>query len=367
MTTRAGFLALLVVALGVGDACAKGDAEFCRSPDFRKMFLEGQQGIIIDDARPSPSLTAQGARVLPCLETIAEQGGSALGIEGCAEASCKSWALWSLRLIGSPDARAYLVGFLGKDATPDLLITDIQALASLREMTARPSLLRLLQHTSAEVRLRSVVALGVLGNREDFVPMLDAVKGLPVDMVAEAVHGFRALGDDRAIPALRGMQSSMRDASARTQLDGELTAWENAAGEDSNRLTTLRSGSGWDLIRAIRDVPTPATAETRDALLALLRHEDPHVRAESVAALGKMRQAGDFDQLLQATLALPEPYLPIAAQGLERLGDPRAVAPLEQRAGDMKNGTRKQDVLAITDRLRKAAQVQEPATVATPE
>ena len=71
-------------------------------------------------------------------------------------------------------------------------------------------------------------------------------------------------------------------------------------------------------------------------------------------ALGKMHEASDFERLLTITLALPEAYVPIAAQGLEALNDGRAILPLQRYAADMKNDWRKQSLLGIIERLRRA-------------
>jgi hypothetical protein len=157
--------------------------------------------------------------------------------------------------------------------------------------------------------------------------------------------------------ALQGLAERVEDDTARDNAKRELEAWRLATREEERLLTTLLSGTGWALIEAVRQVQEPVAPDIRDAVLMLLDHDDPHVRAESVVAVGKMHRQADFERLLSITLALPEPYVPVAAHGLELLNDERAIAPLERHAVGMKNDSRKQALLGIVERLRRAPKI----------
>jgi HEAT repeat protein len=186
--------------------------------------------------------------------------------------------------------------------------------------------------------------------------MIEATRSLPEGMMAEAVHGFRLLGDERAIAALRDVADSMKDGVARGRLQRELDAWRSAASENDRLLTTLRSGTGGDLIKALQGIQEPVAPDVRKAVLSLLDHDDPHVRAEGVVAAAKSHQQSELDEFLRITLALPEAYVPIAARGLELLNDPRAIEPLQHYAVGMKNDSRKREIVAIIDRLRRSSE-----------
>jgi hypothetical protein len=187
--------------------------------------------------------------------------------------------------------------------------------------------------------------------------MIEATKSLPEDMMAGAVHGFRLVGDESANAALQGVADRMKNDAARTRLQRELDAWRSAASENDRLLTTLRSGTGGDLIKALQGIQEPVAPDVRGAVLSLLNHDDPHVRAEGVVAAAKSHQQSELEELLKITLALPEAYVPIAARGLELLNDSRAIEPLQHYAVEMKNDTRKRELLAIIERLRRASEV----------
>ena len=356
LVRRSALACLALVAGGSGVVVPPPTIDgVCASAEFREAFLEGQQGIIIDDARPSSALIESGSRVLPCLKSIAASGGATFGITGCAESSCKTWALWAIRLVGDRDARSFLVQYLSTSTEPRFLITSIQAVGSLRETAGRPALLRLLHHDDPEVRVRSIVALGAIHHRQDIVAMIEATKSLPEEMMAGAVHGFRIMGAESAISTLQSVADGLQASDARVRLQRELDSWKSAIAAKERIVATLRTGTGPDLIKALREVQEPVASDVREAVLSLLDHEDPHVRAESIVAAAKAHRSSEVEQLLQLTLALPEAYVPIAARGLELLNDPRAIEPLQRYAVGMKNDTRKRELLALVDRLRRSS------------
>jgi hypothetical protein len=210
-----------------------------------------------------------------------------------------------------------------------------------------------LGHGDPEVRVACITALGVIGVRGDFDAMADALDGLPDEFVPRAVHGFKMLGDTRALGLLDRRAATLRDELARERTERAIASWRDVIAEQDRLLTVLRSGKNWDLIEALRRVKGPASPEVRAAVLELLEHDDPLVRAESVIAVGRMHVASDFDRLLAVTLALPEPYVANASRGLVFLNDPRAIAPLEKYAARMKNSERQRELRGRVEQLRR--------------
>lgn len=90
--------------------------------------------------------------------------------------------------------------------------------------------------------------------------------------------------------------------------------------------------------------------EARPALLALLKHTDTKLRATAILSLGVIGNRSDFDAMLAATLALPPNEIYRGAVGLQKLGDPRAIQPLENR---LKTTTDPAEQRAIEDVLRQ--------------
>jgi len=353
----AGLTILAVVSCGTANVTPACE-DLCTSPEFREAFLEGQLGLIIDYTSPGAQLIAMRNRALPCLQAIAEQGGDVFGIETCIEGpyGCEGWALAAIRLIGTPEARAYLVSNLDEAKEQYLLRLSIRAVGNLREATARPALMKLLKHQDPEIRTASIVSLGAIGDVADFDAMLEATLLLPDEQLYDAAHGFRILGDPRAFDALKGRVDTIEAPETRRSVEGVLNGWRSQIANQERLLETLRTGTGRSLIEGIRKVRPPVADDIRAALLELLKHEDPLTRAESVVALGKMHRESDFDLLLRTTLALPEPYVPGAAIGLVFLNDPRAIAPLEEYASTMKNMQRQSQVRQLAERLRRSAE-----------
>jgi len=66
-----------------------------------------------------------------------------------------------------------------------------------------------------------------------------------------------------------------------------------------------------------------------------------------------MHAQEEFARLLEATLGLPEPYVPHAAKGLVLLEDPRAIVPLETYAAGMSSVARRNELRQLVERLRQ--------------
>jgi hypothetical protein len=355
---------LPVVAILLATSCSRtstaaaGTAaagDFCHSEEFRSAFLEGQEGIIIDYTSPGGRLLAYGDSVLSCLIQINEDGGDALSLDRCPGSTdgCRGWAHAAIRLIGTAKARHYLLQRLEQEQEPVWISKTAVALGSLREEGARPRLRELLKHDDPQVRVASLTALGAIGRRDDFEAMGSAVLDLPDEYVPKALHGFRILGDQKALSLLERRLETLRDELSRERTERALASWRSAIAADRRLVTTLRTGSGWEVITALRSVQRWASPEIRAAVLELLEHEDPLIRAESVIAVGKMHVVSDFDRLLAVTLALPEPYVAGASRGLVFLNDARAIAPLEAYAAQMKNSQRQRELLERVEQIRR--------------
>jgi hypothetical protein len=333
-----------------------GNEELCRSAEFKEAFLDGQKGLVIDSTRPSPRLVAYGKSVLPCLGAIAEKGGSVFSIQGCLEQThdCRTWALGAIRMIGTPEARAYLSKYLGTTSEKDLRLATIGALGALKEQSARSRLLGLLTDPDTDVRAEAIVALGAIGEKDDYRGMREAAVLLPDNAFYRSLHGFRILGDPRALEDLKPRVQTIADPTIRLAVAMTLESWRTSIADEAQTLMALRSKRGEDLYKAIQGCQGQSE-ELRAALFESLRSEDPRARAESIAALGKMQMADDFDRLLKATLELPEQYVVLGAKGLELLNDTRAIAPLEKYATGIKDGFRRNQVQGVIERLKRNA------------
>lgn len=101
------------------------------------------------------------------------------------------------------------------------------------------------------------------------------------------------------------------------------------------------------LLAVIVTVGLLKAPDARVGLLTLLRSEDPHIRAESVAALGAIGDSQDFEVLLGTTLSLPDEQVHKAATGLLLLQDRRALEPLRKRAEAIQNLELRKNLLRI--------------------
>jgi hypothetical protein len=197
---------------------AVGGEDLCKSPDFRKAFLEGRQSE--DYPSMSSTLIGFGDRALPCLKAIVNGKGAEMGIAACAsdQRGCQKWALGAIGRVGTPEARGYLTCFLRGPNDPDLLTVAILSVANLRDEQARPALVALLKHPNMQVRSKAVLSLGVIGNREDFDGMLAATLSLPPREIYTGAQGLLKLGDPRAIEPLEEHARTLSDPTYRSAL-----------------------------------------------------------------------------------------------------------------------------------------------------
>ena len=106
------------------------------------------------------------------------------------------------------------------------------------------------------------------------------------------------------------------------------------------------------LVTAILSLGNLRAAEARPELREMLHHRDPEVRAKSLLSLGVIGNTDDFDEMLKTTLALPPEQLYTGAQGLVKLGDPRAIGPLEDRARSLNDPTARAALDSAITQLR---------------
>ena len=347
----------LSVALFLGASSLPAHDEFCMSEVFRNAFLIDQQGIVYDYRDVGSEMRQLGNRALPCLQLIAEQGGEALDIEGCIEGQngCEVWAVRVLGEIGTTEARQYLVEYLEKPAPARPLIAAINMLGAMRATEHRPALLKLLKYPEPKVQAQSIVSLGALGNIEDFDAMLAATLTLPGKEFAKAVWAFVLLGDLRAEEPLAAHARTIQDPINRSVSEKRVERIRSNLVDQERILSTLRSGSGVQLYEAIQQAATREATirHTRPALLALLEHDDPRARQETIMALAKMHPPPDVQKLLEVTLALPELYAFLAAEAFVLLAVPCAIEPLEDYVAEMKDLKLQAKFRYLVERLRR--------------
>ena len=340
-------IAALVLAAGTAASAAASPPEFCGSAVFREAFLDGLVGLFDDDPGASPELIGMGDRALPCLAIIAERGAGAVGFDECRERPnrCEAWALGSIRRIATPAARRYLIEYAGGPTRPHLTGFAVRLLGSLRETGARSMLRGFLVHEDPTLRAESVGALGSIGNPADYDAMLETTLALPDEQLYDALHGFRNLGDPRALTPLEVRAESVQDPGLRKAILGSIESWRSRMAAESSLAADLR-GEGSVLFEAIRRARRYGSEdpEVRDALLQLLEHRSAYVRAETILTLGILGNRSNFEALLAATLALPDDRLATGALGLRLLGDPRAVEPVLRRAETIKRDDRRRAV-----------------------
>ncbi len=102
----------------------------------------------------------------------------------------------------------------------------------------------------------------------------------------------------------------------------------------------LRKASDPDLlVAAILSLANVRDEQARPALVDLLGNSNMQVRSNAILSLGVIGNAGDFAKMLAATLSLPPEEIYRGAQGLLKLGDPRAIEPLEKHAKTISDPT----------------------------
>ncbi len=178
------------------------------------------------------------------------------------------------------------IGRLGaRDAVPDLVralrdpVVDVRVVAAaalwrLPDPAAVPALLELLRDADPSARQWGALALGVIRDRRATRPLIGLLADPEADVRTDAL---RSLG-------------RIRDASAAAALE--------AYALDASRASEERL----EAVDALAALDGP---EKVDALVRLLRHDEPAMRARAVSALGRVGDALVVPPLRQRRAAEP--------------------------------------------------------------
>lgn len=348
-----------LLAIATEPAFAGGDREeLCRLTAFREAFLEGQQGLLIDDTSPSQRLIAFGDEAIPCLAGIAEHGGALFSITGCLETTddCRVWAARALRRLATPRARSVLKAFASDERNPRLRFLGLNALAGLRDPSCRRIFLHAMEAESASERAEALVGLSVLGEKTDG-PFIAAVfSGLPDEALYRALHGVRLHGDSGLQKDIEARIETVKDAEIRAFLKQQVTEWKQASEAELARIAKITNTQDPELLFLILHEVRRPTESIAAAAEPLLVHGDARVRAGAVALLARADGAHvALAQLLSVTEALPDNLVQIAAADLVHHREPIVFERLWARAGRMKNAMRKTELEQMLRRYDKAA------------
>jgi HEAT repeat protein len=87
------------------------------------------------------------------------------------------------------------------------------ALAARHPAESRPQLLKLLESPDPHARSWALLAVGAIGNPEDFDAMARCARRLPVAELNRAARAFEFLGDSRAVAVLRELAGPLPQGS----------------------------------------------------------------------------------------------------------------------------------------------------------
>lgn len=203
-----------------------GTPDLCSSPKFQTAFLEGWLNAE-DFPALSGNLLAYGDVAVPCLDEIARRGGEPLGFTQCKgrDESCRGWALRALSEIQTPKAKQSLLRMLDLGWTGQPLYGLLGAITTIRPPESRPVLLKVLESADPHARSWAMLAVGALGNKDDFDAMVRCARRLPVAELNRAARAFEFLADPRAVPVLRELAAPLPERS-RGEIDDAIQRLE---------------------------------------------------------------------------------------------------------------------------------------------
>ena len=213
---------LLIVAACLTGVAAKSPSQAqlpCARADFRKLMevqVSSTDFHVTDSA-----LVALGDEIVPCLESILQDGGRGLGLPECKAdpERCQVGAVRALGELGTSRGKDVLVRFLGTTKRERPLHAAIAWVGNLRVAESRPVLLRLLKRKGGYTRSQVVIALGKIGDRSDFDVMLAATLSFTsASEVLNGAQGLEFLGDPRAIVPLENRAMEMADEPRQKEL-----------------------------------------------------------------------------------------------------------------------------------------------------
>lgn len=219
--------AICVLALVTPAVFANGGdtPTVCTSGKFRVAFLDGLKSV--DQPAVSDTLVGFGNTVVPCLEIIAQRGGRSLTIDWCEQndTTCRVWAMRALASIKTPAAIQALTKMLNRGWGGRQLYGLLGALATTHPVESRPGLLRLLESPDPHARSWALLAVGAVGDPEDFDAMVHCARRLPVEELNRAARAFEFLGDARAVAVLRELAAPLPQGS-RGDIEGAIARLE---------------------------------------------------------------------------------------------------------------------------------------------
>lgn len=188
---------------------------------------------------------------------------------------------------------------------------------------------------------------------------LDGRKSIDYPSLSPTLLGF----GDRAIPCLSTIVENGPQALEITECSSEAKACQKWALGAVGKIGTpkaraylrgfLRRATEPDLlVVAILSLGNLRDDEARPALLDLLTSPSVQVRSRAVLSLGVIGNDGDFEKMLAATLSLPQEEIYTAAQGLLKLGDPRAIEPLTRHAETISDPTFRNALESVVRNLK---------------
>ncbi|HET6204005.1 MAG TPA: HEAT repeat domain-containing protein [Planctomycetota bacterium] len=198
--------------------------------------------------------------------------------------------------------------------------TALLAAGKIGGAESLPPLLEALRHGGPETRRHAALALGLCGEREALLALVEVFEdpSSPVELRADAVLGMGLQGRPESAPILRNF------------LEKNLNA-ENAGGDPRDLLVGALASAGM-----IGDPSfVPFLVGRYRALLEERRSRSRTVLGSLLTTLGRLRDSGALSTLVEALAEKDTELRRSAALSLGDLGDPAAVAPLAAAlAGD---------------------------------
>jgi hypothetical protein len=205
-----------------------GREPLCESARFLSAFEEGRAADCPVGNTVSRRLVELGDEAVPCLSVIARDNGLSL-IPSCRKDAdvdaCRFWAMRGLVAIRTAESKSALVRLLNLGWTGRRLQGLLGALAATHPPESRPALLTLLESQDPHTRSWALLAVGALGNHDDFDAMVRCAKRLPADELNRAARAFEFLGDPRGVAVLRDLAASLPQG-ARGDINGSIARLE---------------------------------------------------------------------------------------------------------------------------------------------
>jgi HEAT repeat protein len=185
-------------------------------------------------------------------------------------------------------------------------------------------------------------------------------KSIDFPSVSPTLIGF----GDRAIPCLTTIAAHGADALGITECDSERLACRTWAIGTIGKIGTPKArGYLREFVRVSKDPDLLVVAsralvslqdeQARPVMIELLKNPNMRVRSNAILALGVIHNPADFDMMLAATLSLPPEEIYTGAQGLLKLGDTRAIEPLEKHAKTMSDPTFRNSLDRVIENLKR--------------